>query len=218
MLQISLVGHEGAGKDTSADMLQTIISNSVRYSHAAALKTMTAKMLSITVEELERAKRDNDTFSMTIDNTAGLPGTAKTKTARDWLIYVSEELVKPIFGNDIWASALQALLKNPPEGTQAVIKSDDRYPVEFDFENTVFVFIDKPGVTGDSTTPYWEHINALQAMCAQNTDKCLTIVNDGTLEELRDKLVVLAQQKGWVPAPTPKAVATPSPSSPARRP
>lgn len=192
MIQISVVGHEGAGKDTVADMLHTLINDSVRYQHAAALKTITAKLLGISVDDLEDAKRVGLDFWMDVYKQPVIRTLHIEKTAREWLIYVSEEILKPVFGKDIWANAYTAWLQSQPPSVKAVIKSDDRYPAEFDFVNTIYIYVDRPGVTGDTTTPYWENINTLKHLCEVNTGYRQTIVNDGTLADLFENVERLA--------------------------
>lgn len=182
---ISVIGHEGVGKDTVADMLQKMIPNSSRYINATTLKQITAKLLHVeSIEELDVLKNEEAKFALYRGKRYFMPNMHGSKSVRDWLIYVSEDMIKPFLGQDVWAKAFTVWLSQNPD-IDVVIKSDDRYPAEFDSNpiSTLYVYVDRQGIQGKDT-PYLKRIEYMKDKILNQRYGCY-LANNGSLEELK---------------------------------
>jgi hypothetical protein len=154
---ISFVGHERSGKDTIAEAVyQNLIIRGFKvkkFANANALKELACKLKSISLEELENLKASNE---------ASWGSDVLTMMSmRDYLIHLSEDIIKPIFGQSVWADVFRNFCKNNSE-LDFIIKTDDRYEEDVKAnDNVVYVSVNREGVTGLSSTPYYHFVNSL---------------------------------------------------------
>lgn len=152
---ISIVGHERAGKDFITSCLighfKEQGASVERFSNADALKDLAQNIFGIDRDTLEDMKIDKTNVELM----------GSTMPMRDALITISEKWVKPVFGNGVWAEVFKNLLKQTE--ADIIIKTDDRYisDTQPNPANTIYISIQRDGVTGIPNTPYYDTVNAL---------------------------------------------------------
>lgn len=111
-------GPPGCGKDTAANIIhEKLITLSYKYKMAQPLKEACHKLLGLegTLEELESVKELPIKFlvtnpSLAVIESGPLTNDVGEMTLRQFYIHVSENMMKPLFGNDVFGrSAVEYL-------------------------------------------------------------------------------------------------------------
>lgn len=169
---VFLNGPPHCGKDTAAEMLSKSFPATLRKL-AAPLKASAAAMLGETVEWLEANKDKPD---------PRLNG----ETVRSFIINISENLIKPLYGDDFFGRCMVGELDKLVGTTQFVFITDSGFLGEsapvvkaFGITNCLKVEIHRPGkdFSKDSRS-YW-HMDGLREV---------KLHNDGGLDQLPEKL------------------------------
>jgi hypothetical protein len=168
---ILISGLSRSGKDTVADMLAARFDNSKRLAFASPMKAILAETLGLTLEQLEERKNSS-------------------QYAHRGYLQRFGQVCKRYFGENCWGEIVEHTIDNLPKDSIIII-SDFRMPVEH-IEGAITVQVVNPRVTGND--PHVSE-NALKDFKSD-----AVIVNDGTLEELEDKvqdLVNRLEASGW---------------------
>jgi len=172
---ILINGLPRAGKDTVADFLVNNF-NFTKMSFAETMKVILAKTFGISVEYLEVLKND------TVNNTLFL-NEKPFINFRQILQNFGNEGIKPVFGESVWADLLYKKVKEHPN--DFIVVPDFRFLVEYkpsDEYNIITVLIkDKRKL------PLSGHASDVE-LYQHNFKFDYTIINDGTLDELYQKV------------------------------
>lgn len=176
-LVIILNGPPGSGKDTIADYLEFISPTSPITTHRRMKDTLFIQALALSqIPEKEWFDRyeDRRLKEQPWDKLGGL-------SVREFMIKVSEEYVKPIFGEDFYGRQVSDVCKDAVASGESVVFSDGGFESEFDFiintvgkENVILVQLYRDGCSFDSDSR-----NYLD-------DKKVTTIkvhNNGTIED-----------------------------------
>lgn len=169
---VFLNGPPGCGKDTSADMVSEWV-DTIMLKFAAPIKRMVCGALNITLEQLEKIKdRPHPVLN--------------GETPRKFLIRLSEDIIKPVYGDQFFGRAMVGELDKLPSDDKIVIITDSGFLSEaipvvkaYGIKNCLKVQIIREGKTfdGDSRT-YWD-MEGLPTV---------TLMNDGRVDQLPLKL------------------------------
>lgn len=155
---VLLNGPPGCGKDTAASQLIPYL----HFQHlkfAAPIKRMVCGLLNISMQELEELK-DIPYPMLQLDNGAIV---AEYGTIRQLLISLSEEVLKPAYGNDFFGRALWNDAKK--SSAKMFLVSDSGFASEAEYvinkaghANVLVIRIGREGHSfeGDSRS-YWDH-------------------------------------------------------------
>ncbi len=156
---ILIAGDKRAGKDTVADMIINKLNNAYKLSYAEPMKVILAETLGITLDQLE-IRKNNELYSH-----------------RGYLQRFGQ-VCKRYFGENCWVEIVEHTIENLPNNS-VVVLSDLRLPNEV-LDGAITVKVVNPRIKNKDT-----HISE-NALKDYNFD--ITIVNDGTLEQLEDKV------------------------------
>lgn len=152
---ISFVGHERAGKNFIGDAVFKNLSirgfKVKQFANADALKNMACAMLDISLKDLEYKKETNEKFFFN----------GELYSMREFLITLSENWVKPVFGQTVWGDVFSKFIRDNQD-LDYIIKTDDRYDADIAPNiNTKYVAVIRDGVGGIFNTPYFDMVNKL---------------------------------------------------------
>lgn len=149
---------------------------------------------------LERKAKEHGESLITLSELFFLLGAAKTTniTYREMLIHVSEDVLKPLFGQDVFGKAAVKYLKSRTEDlTDPVVISDcgfvdEMFPIInfFGKENCHVIKVKRPGYNFGGDSRSYVDIEKL------GLDEHW-IINDGSLEELETKAKELFENIVW---------------------
>ena len=108
---ISIIGLDGSGKDTSADIIQ----NFYKQKNIDIYRTSNAQYLKHFV--CQYYKRTEALFN--------------GKTLRQWMIFFAESCFKPVFGKDFFSEQTIKDIDLNSKKFDIFVKTDDRYSTEF---------------------------------------------------------------------------------------
>lgn len=175
---VAITGKKHSGKNTVADMLSEALGWPV-VSFAHKLKKMTCALTGCTMEQLEDYAFKESTLVPTylwpFCNSDTPP------TYRSFLQGMGTDIMRTIYPN-IW---IEATLNEAPDD---VIVSDCRFPNEQGYVesyNGIVVKVLRCGISSNDS-----HASEVEM---ESIVPDVTIVNDGSLEELRDKVNELAK-------------------------
>jgi hypothetical protein len=121
---ISFIGTDGVGKDTAANIALEYFNktgyNVRHFKNADILKSIVCKFHGIDEADYEFFKRSK----------AKMNG----KTLREWMVFFAQTVFKPVLGDDFFSQSTRTKISHYLDfsGTRSVvIKSDDRYGIEF---------------------------------------------------------------------------------------
>jgi len=176
---IGIHGFARSGKDTVADYILDSDDTILKYSFANPLKTAVSSLFNIPREELDGDNREE------ILPEWGL-------SIRQILQRFGTESMRNVFGDDFWIKKAQHSVDEAlGDSEYSVIISDVRFENEADFcrNNGILIYIERPdadGVVGDIGHASESGVNL-------NTSDYY-INNDGTLEELYEKVDVILRE------------------------
>jgi hypothetical protein len=178
---IGLAGNARAGKDTVADYLAELTPGSVeRDAFADRLKLIAAKALDVTFHPddvgTEAVRRWADHIKQHVEIVVRGPfGTIESKVSgRRFLQRLGAEGIRDVLGADVLVDALPL-----DRDCDLLIVTDVRFPNEAEAIRAAggeVWRVDRPGVTGDG------HVSE------QRIEADRVIENDGTLDDLRDRV------------------------------
>ena len=182
---IGITGHAGAGKNTVAEMLQDIIVNSEEgeFYHllgfADPLKKGCSHLFGIPLDDFY--DKDKKEIVHPVYNV----------TPRQILQYVGTEIFREHFGRDFWIKRTLVELTNAfaNEESVRVIFPDVRFQEEVEWiasEQGIIIHLTRP--EADGKVGILNH--ASEAGVDLSNVPYILIENDGTLEELREKVKV----------------------------
>jgi len=195
-------GPPGSGKDTAANLMKELVSNVFMYKMALPLKDGCHKLLGLpgTLEDLEPIKEKNLKFQLegmfeflnrdlrkplnlnvdTNDKQSSL-----YTTLRQFYIHVSENLMKPMFGEEIFGQLAIEYIKNSKNNYVAI--SDTGFLSEvmplvehFGKDHFVLVRLHREGSNFSNDSRSYIEVPGIRTY---------DIFNNGTLEDLESKLV-----------------------------
>lgn len=203
---ILLSGKKRHGKDTVGTLLKQIDARVKLQAFATPMKRIVADTLNIPVAILEEYKNDGYVcvHGVPMEDQEGTE--FQMQSYRDILQRFGSEAMKPVFGTAVWVElAFQQILKHF-EITDTVVITDWRFPAEFDYLWDAFC-VDKESCGHIYSSPNidiqtWRISRDLEANDEHISETALddfefdeTIENNGTIEELKEKLNLLLQGK-----------------------
>lgn len=129
-------GKKRSGKDWTADKIKDELNErgySVKVmSFAQPMKTIVSKTFGISEDQLDEYKNDTELFGIEIKVYPNNQpqGTLHYVTFREILQWFGTEAMKPIFGDDVWASLLFKQAKE--SDVDFVLVPDFRFLIEYD--------------------------------------------------------------------------------------
>lgn len=118
---ISIIGLDGSGKDTSADIIQNFYKRKniviYRTSNAQYLKHFVCQYFGLHIQDYEYYKRTEALFN--------------GKTLRQWMIFFAESCFKPVFGKDFFSEQTIKDIDLNSKKFDIFVKTDDRFSTEF---------------------------------------------------------------------------------------
>lgn len=186
---IILNGPPGSGKDAAAEAIVRHL-GAEHLKLAGPLKTIAAAMLNISPDQIEGIK------SNLVTDIFGKPfGDLRSNaTVRDFLIYLSEKCLKPMFGEDIFGIIATAAIKTSIHSR--IVFSDCGFYdelreiiLEVGRPNVLLIKIEREGYsfTNDSRD---------YLLGDQFGIKEITLFNSGTIEEFKENVV--SEAKTWL--------------------
>ncbi len=132
-LVIQILGFARAGKDFTAAQLKAYyesIGKSVKIiSYAASMKQMTATLFDITLKRLDEYKNNTDRYRVgTLDYYQDAFPVGELINFRTILQRMGNEVIKPIFGDNVWAHIAQQTINKTT--ADIIIIPDCRFQVE----------------------------------------------------------------------------------------
>lgn len=177
---IGLVGYKGSGKSTVARILCTDTQEGfVRYRFAGPLKDMLHAFYRSAglTSKLITAKIDGELKEEPCEFLNGrTPRYAMQTLGTEW----GRDLVHP----SLWLDHMRRRIKHADGAGFSIVIDDARFPNEFEMISEVGGLlwrVDRPGIEVDLSHPSEAHVDAVKPD--------LVILNDGSLELLREKVV-----------------------------
>lgn len=156
---IFLNGPKSSGKDTAANYITSKYENSFHYKFALPLKESVHKMMGLegSLESLEQYKEDIIEYKLINSSLPNIMQNENGLTLREVYIYFSEQVMKPLFGEDIFGIIGTKNIENRNSWLTAISDSGfakEANPVikKFGAENCILLRIHRDGKTfsGDS--------------------------------------------------------------------
>jgi hypothetical protein len=172
-MKIAITGLAGSGKDTAAEMLQRILGNAKLFALADLPKQITSDELGIPlINFTDRELKDSPYMDM--------PNFDGKYTPRQILLGHWDDLFEEN-GDDYSLMLNIDAMDNIEDGYAYVIISDIRFPIELNWvkQENILLF----NIKRDVDDVVDSHISEME------NDEGITIFNDGSLEDLYNKLV-----------------------------
>lgn len=111
-------GLKRSGKDTFAAIMKELIPQAEVHAFAEPLKEITAKSFGLPLDVIEKLKNDE---SVKIGFRSPNEKMCTGNSMRNFLQNLGTEAMKPIFGDDVWATLLLKKYLNSPKGTIFIV-------------------------------------------------------------------------------------------------
>lgn len=179
-------GNAGAGKDTLAEILCDLIPGSKRIAFADPLKNAARHLLGIPQHILYGDKDQKETF------------TVYDRTAREWLQWIGTEMGREAIHKDVWVHRSADYVRGGDHRTFVI--SDGRFDNERvelskylgNQVRVINVLIIRTAVEVNLSHPSESEVFRMrQRQEAGEPLFDVTIRNDGTIDDLRDRAAVL---------------------------
>ena len=127
MINVVLIsGYKRSGKDHTASLIRDVVGNEQveTMSFATPIKEIAAKLLNVSIEDLELFKNNNEKIS--IENKV-------VTDTRSLLQQLGNDAIKPKFGKSVWADLVVNKIKSiNDDDIKYIVIPDFRFNIEYD--------------------------------------------------------------------------------------
>jgi hypothetical protein len=190
---IMLAGMARSGKDSLGKFLKQIDPTIKLVSFAGPMKQIISDTMKIDLNDLEDWKNDGYALMHGIPPADQEDESFELQTYREILQRFGTEAMKPIFGDDVWASVATKYIDNMFNFSDTVVITDFRFQAEHEYLYEYYVnngVMDAEEVTITTVKVDREMPKGDTHISERDLDEWpfdYQIINDGSLEDLKDK-------------------------------